>query len=253
MEFRTEPQIVSVISGDSTPKAIVENRASHVFIFKESGESTYFLRGEPIKFVKNTVLFIPEGESYQFEKSSAGQSIYHLVNFHASLSHEAPPRLFLPQDPERLLRLFLQMEKKQAFADASTQKYELLSYFYQLLAQLADSKQSTYLQKEKKALIAPAVDYLAEHLFDAEIRISDLHLLCGISAPTFRRIFTASFGAPPRKYVILQRMKQAKAMLESGEQTSITAIAAATGFNDPLYFSRLFKAHFHVPPSQVKK
>jgi AraC-like DNA-binding protein len=253
MDFKTEPQIVSIISGDSTPRAKIEKRASHAFIFKESGESTYFLRGESVTFTQNTVLFIPEGESYHFEKSSAGQSIYHLVNFHASLSRETPPRLFLPQDPERLLRLFLQMEKKQAFADAISQKYELLAYFYQLLAQLADSKPSAYLPKEKKALIAPAVDYLADHLFDPDVRITDLHTLCGISAPTFRRIFTASFGASPRKYVILQRMKRAKAMLESDEQTSITAIAMATGFNDPLYFSRLFKSHFHVPPSHFKK
>ena len=244
MDFMTDPQIVGVICGESSPRAEINCRASHALIFKESGESHYYLRGQTVHFVQNTVLFIPEGESYHFEKISDGKSIYRLVNFHARLSEPLPPKLFAVQDAEKVAALFSKMEKKQLFASEATRKYELLSHFYQLLALLAGGKQGGYIPTEQKDKIAPAIDYLADHLFDADIKISALHTLCGISPPTFRRIFLASFGASPRKYLTDQRMKQAKAILESGEIKSINAIAAAVGFSDPLYFSRLFRAYF---------
>ncbi len=253
MEFFSEPQIVGIITGDSTAKAAIKDRASHALIFKESGESTYYLRQKPVTFASGTVLFIPEGETYHFKKSSSGKSIYHLINFHATIKGSTAPKLFYVQDRDKISSLFIKMEKKQLFSVESARRYELLSHFYQLLALLAGSENGSYLPKEKKELITPAIDYLSEHLFDTDIRITDLHTLCGISAPTFRRIFMASFGTSPRKYLINQRMKQAKLMLESGEFKSVAAVAAATGFDDPLYFSRLFSSHYHIPPSQVKK
>lgn len=252
MDFLTEPQIVGVICGESSARAEIKSRASHTLIFKESGESLYHLRGQTVHFVQNTVLFIPEGESYRFEKATDGKSIYHLINFHASLSEPLPPRLFTVRDAEKVAALFAKMEKKQLFAAESTQKYELLSHFYQLLALLAGGRQGGYIPTEQKDKIAPAIDYLADHLFDADVKITALHTLCGMSAPTFRRIFVASFGASPRKYLTDRRMKQAKAMLESGESKSIGAVAAAVGISDPLYFSRLFRAYFQMPPSKFK-
>ena len=118
-----------------------------------------------------------------------------------------------------------------------------------MLANLAALQQSEYVTGSKKDLILPAVDYLEKHIFDPELKASELPALCGMSAPTFRKIFCARFGASPRKYIISQRLTQAKIILESGEYKNISEVAFAVGYDDPLYFSKHFKSVYGTAPS----
>ena len=221
MEFIKDPTIVGVISGNSTLRASIDNRPSHTLIFKENGESLYILRGKRYCLSEGTVLFIPEGESYSFKKTSNGESIYRLINFHAEMSCPEPKLFVLPQG-ENISFIFKQMERLWRFNGKNSGKYELLSLFYKLAATLTESEDTKYTTAEQKASIDPAIDHLEAHIFDSDLKTSSLHELCGISAPTFRRIFTSRFGTSPRKYVIRQRLLQAKMILESGEYKQYT-------------------------------
>ena len=248
MEFIKDPSIVGVISGESTLKASIENRPSHTLIFKESGESLYILRGKRYRLSPGTVLYIPEGESYNFKKTSDGESVYRLINFHAeSVSNE--PKLFVLSQGENISFVFKQMERIWKFNEKLSGRYELLSLFYKLIAILSESEDTKYTTAEQKASIDPAIEYLEGHLFDSDLKTSDLHELCGVSAPTFRRIFESRFGTSPRKYVIRQRLLQAKVILESGEYKNISDVARSVGYDDPLYFSKHFKKFYGTSPS----
>ncbi len=249
--FSTIPRIVGVASGESGKRYHMNSRTSSTFVYKESGESSCHLRGEAVHFVPHSLLFIPEGESYSFEKISEGSSIFRLVNFHADTLSSAAPQHFVFGESETLSALFKQMEKKWRFADEAVKQYELLSLFYRLLALIADNEKGDYVPLHKRSQIAPAIEYLAEHLFDHDLKIATLAALCGISAPTFRHIFEGLFGISPRKYVMRERLLQAKMLLESGEYKGIAEVAFAVGFDDPLYFSRLFKSHYGMPPSLI--
>jgi YesN/AraC family two-component response regulator len=44
---------------------------------------------------------------------------------------------------------------------------------------------------------------------------------------------------------------KAKAIIESGEFSSINEVAYTVGYDDPLYFSRHFKKYFGIAPSKV--
>lgn len=248
MEFIKDLSIVGVISGESTLKASIENRPSHTLIFKESGESIYTLRGRKYKLGPGTVLFIPEGESYSFKKTSEGESVYRLINFHAEIVSNEPKLYILPHGDNPSF-IFKQMERIWKFNSKPSGKYELLSLFYKLIAILSESEDTKYTTAEQKAIIDPAIEYLEAHLFDSELKTSALHELCGISAPTFRRIFESRFGTSPRKYVIKQRLLQAKTILESGEYKNISDVARSVGYDDPLYFSKYFKEFYGASPS----
>ena len=248
MEFIKDPSIVGVISGESTLKASIENRPSHTLIFKENGESIYLLRGKRYRLSAGTVLFIPEGESYIFKKTSEGESIYRLINFHAEID-SPEPRIFNLSQGENLQTIFKQMERIWRFNGKASGKYELLSLFYKLLATLVDAEDTKYTTAEQKESIDPAIEHLEAHLFDSSLKTSTLHELCGISAPTFRRIFSSRFGTSPRKYVIRQRLLQAKTILESGEYKNISDVARSVGYDDPLYFSKHFKEFYGSSPS----
>lgn len=78
----------------------------------------------------------------------------------------------------------------------------------------------------------PSLDRLA-----GEAQLSPFHLL---------RLFKAEVGLSPHAYLILYRLKKAKALLDGGENAANAA--ADTGFSDQSHFIRQFKAAYGVTP-----
>lgn len=247
MDFLKQPNIIGVIKGKSSKHGDRVDRPTHTFIYKIGGESIYHFHNREIHITDGTVLFIPKGESYTFDKVSEGN--YCLINFDADFVVPLAPHLFRCSDNDQILSLFKQLEQSLRLSDNAAKKYETLSLFYRILSVLIASEQMPYSTTAQKERISPAIEYLETHIFDSRLRISDLPQLCDMSEPSFRKLFMSRFGASPKKYVIRQRMKQAKMVLESGEYESISDIAHSVGYDDPLYFSKHFKSFYGCPPS----
>ena len=54
------------------------------------------------------------------------------------------------------------------------------------------------------------------------------------------------------QYILSLRMANAQSLLES-TQYNITEVAAAVGYDDPLYFSRLFRRHTGFSPTKYRE
>lgn len=242
--------IVGVISGLSTKKATIIKRHSHTFVYKIDGESLYFLRGKEVHLSPKTLLFIPENETYSFRKISQGDSRYCLINFHADINTEAVPQLFVNLVGINVFQLFKQMEQSLLLR-GNVGYLECQALFFSFLASLAKTSEIPYITSMQKSKIEPALKYLEKHLFDVNFKVSILTELCGMSAPTFRRIFISIFGTTPKNYIIEQRLLYAEQILKSGEYVNIAQVAEIVGFEDSLYFSKCFKAYFGVSPSKI--
>ncbi|MCQ2385709.1 MAG: helix-turn-helix transcriptional regulator, partial [Clostridia bacterium] len=86
--------------------------------------------------------------------------------------------------------------------------------------------------------LRPALQALAD--VRAEIKVSDLALLCRMSESTFRREFRQVFGVSPAAYRLDRKVLYAKELLLSGELT-VGDVAEAVGIRDANYFARLFR------------
>ncbi len=249
-ETITDLQITGVIRGNSTTQANINKRPSHMFIYKINGESFYYLRGKQVSLAEGCVLYVPEGESYSFQKVSQGDSLYCLVNFHCPSLSTEKPHLFFVHTSEHLDYVFKQMEKCWHGARNPSNFYELHSLFYHLVSLLLQQQDKPYYTKEQRERIAPAINYLDEHMYSHHLTISSLAKICNLSNVTFRNLFLAHFGENPKKYIIRCRMMKAKTIIESGEYNSISEVAYMVGYDDPLYFSRHFKNYFGCSPSE---
>ena len=245
--------ITGIFSGESTVKATVKKRNSHLLIYKVSGESVYYLRGGKIKITPGSVLYVPEGEDYSFEKISEGESLYYLVNFHADFEHGMSPMIISYDKNDKILKTFKDMERRWRILGTLEADYEIVSLFYHLLAKLVDSNKTVYLTQDQKGKIEPAMIYLEEHIYDAELKMSDLPRLCGMSDVMFRRIFNRRFATSPKKYIIQNRMQKAKMIFENGEFESVEQVAKDVGYDDPLHFSKCFKAIYGSSPTKFRK
>ena len=73
-----------------------------------------------------------------------------------------------------------------------------------------------------------------------------------------RKLFKKEVGATPHEYLVKLRMELAASFLTSGlsnrfSNYSVSQIAEACGYAEPLYFSRVFKKYYGVAPSEFAK
>lgn len=84
-----------------------------------------------------------------------------------------------------------------------------------------------------------------------DIDIPRLAEMCDMSETYFRRLFHNLYGVSPKQYILSARLRWAKNMLKSTED-SITEIAGNCGFDNVYYFSRAFRIHEGVSPSEYR-
>lgn len=101
----------------------------------------------------------------------------------------------------------------------------------------------------RKPWLASVQDYIETHL-QRDLSVEELAAVAGYSTGHFHREFRRATGETPGQHLTRRRLETARLYLrQSG--LPIRDIAAAVGFGDPLYFSRVFRRHFGCSPSQA--
>lgn len=88
--------------------------------------------------------------------------------------------------------------------------------------------------------------------YSSPISVDELAAYCNLSRGRFMHLFRETAGMPPHSYQQMLRINSSKTMLLSTE-LSISEISRLSGYDDPLYFSRLFKKITGVSPKQFRK
>ncbi|KRB50964.1 AraC family transcriptional regulator [Rhizobium sp. Root708] len=84
------------------------------------------------------------------------------------------------------------------------------------------------------------------------IRLQELSDLTGLSQSHFSHSFKASTGLTPHEWQMNARLERAKQLLQ-GDDQSLTAVAAETGFSDQAHFTRVFRKHVGTTPARWKR
>ncbi|MBO4660831.1 MAG: response regulator [Prevotella sp.] len=90
------------------------------------------------------------------------------------------------------------------------------------------------------------------HISDPNLNVDDLATKMGYGRSTFYRKISALTGVTPNVYIRNIRMEKSKELLDEGELT-ISEISYKVGFSSPYYFSKCFKEHYGISPSQFKR
>lgn len=97
--------------------------------------------------------------------------------------------------------------------------------------------------------IQPALRYLQEDP-SANIALSELAALVGMSRYQLIRAFRAVTGMTPHAWQLNQRINLAREQMRCAH--SITDLAHSLGFADQAHFQRVFKAHVGVSPGRFR-
>lgn len=103
----------------------------------------------------------------------------------------------------------------------------------------------------RDARVHAVQDWLAEH-FHEVVKVDDLATLCHLGERHFKRRFKAATGYSPLHYLQQLRVRQAMRLLESTEHP-IEAIAAAVGYQDPVFFRTIFRRGTDLTPAAYRE
>lgn len=88
--------------------------------------------------------------------------------------------------------------------------------------------------------------------YNTDIRVEDYAASRSMSVSWFIRNFKAYTGSTPLQYLVSIRIANAQALLETTTYT-VTEIGRIVGYDNPLYFSRIFHKQNGVSPSEYRK
>jgi transcriptional regulator GlxA family with amidase domain len=101
------------------------------------------------------------------------------------------------------------------------------------------------------ALIGRCQVWIAEH-YQEPNPVRAMVRLSGLAERTFKRRFQQTTGMSPLAYVHTVRLEEAKQMLETSD-APIETVAREVGYEDPAFFSRLFRRSVSLTPALYRK
>lgn len=149
----------------------------------------------------------------------------------------------------------IELIKKALFYEDYSNEYEeaytLQSVFYQIIAY---HMKNTIEEDSMLPSIAQKVANYIEKSYYSEITINELAKTFHISRNYLYTLFKQEYNVSPQDYLTSCRIKRAKGLLKNKQsQLSIKEISAAVGFDNPLYFSRIFHTRTGMSPTEYRK
>ena len=106
-------------------------------------------------------------------------------------------------------------------------------------------------KKQYKKLIREAKAYMEEHYTDPDLSLNMVAARVNLSASHFSVVFSQEMGQTFKEYLTLIRINKAKELLRMTSLRSAD-IAYQIGYNDPHYFSSVFKKHTGCSPIEFR-
>ena len=147
---------------------------------------------------------------------------------------------------------------KARIASLFTKRKQLQEIFLKQLATGNEANDSTNWKPSEpdvmphdKLFMKEVMDFLEEQMDNPDLVIDDFANKLLLSRSIFYRKLKSIVGMPPVDFIREIRVKRAAQLIRSGAY-NFSQIAYMTGFSDPKYFSRCFKKHMGITPSEYK-
>ena len=237
-----------------------QGRKDYQLLYIAAGKAEHYLSGAwQTVYAGQAVLYLPDDPQYYLYQANV-PVICKWLHFSGSMAESMLKSCDLITE-DRILNLGEDREINALF-DRILKESQLKppcgeiiipALLQQLLGQMG--RRRAILQDENKyqarQRLMQAVETMHYH-YDEPQSIDQYAEKCGMSRFHFSHAFREIVGQSPYAYLTQLRMEHARELL-IGSDTRIADIARACGYDNPLYFSRLFARKFEMPPSEYRK
>ncbi len=217
-------------------------------VYCTGGEGTFqFENGATIHYQEGEAVAIPPRERHT-NTSQGGFTNLHLTMEGPSFPHRTPFRV--TDDEGSLKHAFVQA--KYYYMSDIKKRELVLNALGELIASYmvvfsSNNEFSEPVDRIRTTIIRHFTQ--SDFALDAAVRQMPFHY------DYLRKLFKKEMGMTPLEYMTGLRMKKAETMLSAmwAKEWSVSEIAQMCGFDDALYFSRVFKKYYGCSPSNYVK
>lgn len=230
-------------------------RPCHNIAFILEGEGIITANGKTFSVRPNDILYIPQNTTYTATWLAKPKATFHSLHFSFQPKFDPLAKKKIPVQTvscdrfEELYRILKRIEAVQYEKDEKS--FILLSDFYKLCGELLPMLEAED-DCAKSSAIEPALSYL-ERNYKKKISVERLASLCYLSPSRFFYLFKQKTGTSPILYKNKLALQYAAQELLTSPEKSVATIASAHGFQNLIYFERLFKKSTGKTPSQYRK
>ena len=233
-----------------------EGRNDFYFFYLYKGELE-ILQGDEIQHMRaGHLLYFAPHTPYRYRKTDAAEMDYLWIHFTGSGAAPLMKLCGFQSDTmywiglhetmiQQFGELFQEFIRNDSFSDAACAA-EAEKIFLSL-ARLAASDRSPQANSE---LFQASKAYMHRN-FASDISAEMLASMENLSPSRYRAVFRKQNGLSPSEYLMELRMRNACTLLEQ-TNLSVQEVAAASGYPDPFYFSRIFRKNMGVAPSAYR-
>ena len=235
-------------------------RCDYQLIYVAAGRGFYYLDGtEPAVATAGSLVLYRPGEEQKYIYYGADRPHIYWVHFTGRDIEAILARYGLSAGPVFAVgadtafaavfdRIITELQLGKPFC---ADRAALLLLWLVTAAGRARKEAALFGQNSTAAEIERAKVYFREH-FREPVNVERYAEANGMSASWFFRRFKEDTGASPLQYILGLRLKNAQTLLELTD-CSVGEVAAAVGYDNALYFSRLFRRHLGLSPREYRR
>lgn len=222
-------------------------RHANGFLYIIDGSCRYMFSEGSFVLEPRSLVYLPSGSVHRMEVLTEGIEFYR-IDFTLTIDREnilfsKLPMLVCQNAPQECVDAIHHLAEKHQFINDFVAKMELMCRIFR-------SIQKDISSAGKKKLY-PAVRFLSRNLTE-KVSVNELAAMCYLSKSRFYELFTEEYGMPPMVFKDQLLMERAQMFLQN-EELTVTEIAEELGFESVSYFSRFFKKHQGISPSEYAK
>jgi len=214
-------------------------------VYNENGSGTMVIDGREYAFCEDSIMLYPPGSVHQKMAKAQFEDYYVLFS-----GCDFERQVYCFESVRR--REILQLLKIMHGCYHESEQVEVCTNLLQAIMGMLAPEMGNHVQDKK---VQKLKHMIIEGFADADFRIGKAMACIPLNEDHLRRRFKTALGMTPHEYLEWLRIENAKKLLDpsGGTDMSVAEAGYLSGFYDPLYFSRIFRRHTGLSPSEWRK
>ena len=229
-----------------------EIRSHFLIVLVEKGDAVLYTEEKNFAFGDRDILVMFPGEKIFYKartdwtikwlgvSGSQVEDIFKMIG----VTREKP--IFTPEKYEEISNVMAQLYDMK-YDSSMFVKYKTQSLIYSFFSLL--------LEKNKEKGAQNPVDsalQIIKYNYNNDLNIKAIADSLFLDSAYFSRLFKSKVGVSPKRYILNLRIEKAKELLISTD-CNIKEISITVGFNDPMYFAKIFYKEAKMTPTGYRK
>ena len=228
-----------------------EIRNYYLFVLVNEGEATFFHKNATVKLKKHDLLVMCPGEKIHYIAETPwsiqwvglyGQTVEKYMRILSIDGSRPIVKVTEYYELEKILdELYYLIGERNEYSRC--RQIVLIYQFFSVLLRNSNRKATADISGSAKRII--------DYNFDKNITVRGIADMLYLSPEHLTRQFVDKYKISPKEYLIEKRIELAKKLLRESN-ASVMEISNSVGYNDQLYFSRIFKKKTGLSPFKYR-